>query len=178
MYKKSIMVAATLALTPALASADTVLGLYVGGQYWDTDASGEYGVGSEIFTPGFEDKGQTSYYAALEHPVPLIECKNRENSLEFDGGYGRNDFSHRDYIYYEFFDNDIASFDAGINAMDLTASSYIREHDFWSTRLFGDGANGLFSDSRGHTHDRADDACGSECVKCQRLQSAGCSNRC
>ncbi|RXS42605.1 TIGR04219 family outer membrane beta-barrel protein [Idiomarina sp. 29L] len=121
MYKKSIMVAAALALTPALASADTVLGLYVGGQYWDTDASGEYGVGSEIFTPGFEDKGQTSYYAALEHPVPLIpNVKIRENSLEFDGGYGRNDFSHRDYIfYYEFFDNDIISFDAGINAMDF-----------------------------------------------------------
>ena len=121
MYKKSIMLAAALALTPQLANADTVLGLYVGGQYWDTDASGEYGVGSEVFPPGFEDKGQNSYYAALEHPIPLIpNVKIRENSLEFDGGYGRNDFSHRDYIfYYEFFDNDIISFDAGINAMDF-----------------------------------------------------------
>lgn len=121
MYKKSIMVAAALALTPTLANADTVLGLYVGGQYWDTDASGEYAVGSEGYNAGFEDKGQGSYYVALEHPIPLIpNVKIRENSLEFDGGYGRNDFSHRDYIfYYEFFDNDIISFDAGINAMDF-----------------------------------------------------------
>lgn len=121
MYKKNIMLAAALVLTPALASADTVLGVYAGGQYWDTGVSGEYAVGSGIPRSGFEDKGQASYYVALEHPVPLIpNVKIRQNALEFDNAYGQNDFSHRDYIfYYEFFDNDIISFDAGINAMDF-----------------------------------------------------------
>lgn len=125
MYKKSIMLAAALALTPQLAQADTVLGVYVGGHYWDTDISGEYGVGSDVISSDFDSEGQESYYAVLEHPVPFIpNVKIRENSLEFDGDYGRNDFSHRDYIfYYEFFDNDIISFDIGVNAMDFDGTA-------------------------------------------------------
>lgn len=121
MYKKTLVLAVALAVAPASALADTVFGVYAGGQLWNASNEGQYAVGSNVISPNFEDENHNSYYIALEHPVPLIpNIKIRENTLEVNGGYGQNDFSHRDYIlYYEIFDNDLVSFDIGINAMDF-----------------------------------------------------------
>lgn len=121
MYKKTLVLAVALAVAPASALADTVFGVYAGGQLWNASNEGQYAVGFNVISPNFEDENHNSYYIALEHPVPLIpNIKIRENTLEVNGGYGQNDFSHRDYIlYYEIFDNDLVSFDIGINAMDF-----------------------------------------------------------
>tara|TARA_R100000750_G_scaffold16928_1_gene11164 strand:+ start:2480 stop:3172 length:693 start_codon:yes stop_codon:yes gene_type:complete len=120
MYKRTLVLAVALA-APGSVLADTVFGVYAGGQIWNADNEGQYAVGSNLIEPNFENDNHSSYYIALEHPVPLIpNIKIRENSIEVNGGYGENDFSHRDYIlYYEIFDNDLVSFDIGINAMDF-----------------------------------------------------------
>ncbi|MDV6315544.1 TIGR04219 family outer membrane beta-barrel protein [Idiomarina sp. HP20-50] len=121
MYKKTLVLAVTLAVAPASAMADTLFGVYAGGQVWSANNEGQYAVGSNLIDPNFEDENHSSYYIAVEHPIPLIpNIKVRENTLEVNGGYGQNDFSHRDYIfYYEIFDNDLVSFDIGVNAMDF-----------------------------------------------------------
>lgn len=121
MYKKTIVLAAALAVAPVSALADTVFGVYAGGQIWNANNEGQYAVGSNLIEPNFENENHSSYYIALEHPIPLIpNIKVRQNTLEIEGGYGENDFSHRDYIlYYEIFDNDLVSFDIGVNAMDF-----------------------------------------------------------
>ncbi|RUO68273.1 TIGR04219 family outer membrane beta-barrel protein [Idiomarina ramblicola] len=120
MYRKTMLLAAALAVAPN-ALADTVFGVYAGGQIWNANNEGQYAVGSNLIEPNFENENHNSYYIALEHPVPLIpNIKVRQNTLEIEGGYGENDFSHRDYIlYYEIFDNDLVSFDIGVNAMDF-----------------------------------------------------------
>lgn len=121
MHKKTLVLAIALATAPTSVLADTVFGIYAGGQVWNANSEGQYAAGSSL--PGFdlEDESHSSYYIALEHPVPLIpNIKVRQNSLETKGSFTANDFSHRDYIlYYEIFDNDLVSFDIGINAMDF-----------------------------------------------------------
>lgn len=131
MYKKTLVLAVALAVAPASALADTVFGVYAGGQFWKADSEGEYAFGSNLIEPNFEDENQNSYYIALEHPIPLVpNIKVRENNLEVTGGYGKNDFSHRDYIlYYEILDNDLVSFDIGINAMDFDGSLWVSASD-------------------------------------------------
>lgn len=124
MNKKIMALSVAMALAPVSVMADTVFGVYAGGQFWDASSEGEYAVGSNLIKPGFEDENHKSYYLALEHPVPLIpNIKVRQNTLKVAGGLGENDFSHRDYIlYYEIFDNDLVSFDVGVNAMDFDGS--------------------------------------------------------
>jgi len=131
MYKKTLVLAVALAVAPASALADTVFGVYAGGQFWNADTEGEYALGSNLIEPNFENENQSSYYIALEHPVPFIpNIKVRENSLEVTGTSGKNDFSHRDYIfYYEIFDNDLVSFDIGVNAMDFDGSLWVLSSD-------------------------------------------------
>lgn len=135
--------AATVLLTPFLlvaaptAQADTILGIYAGGQLWDTDNSGSFGSdGGQQHAFSFDDEKQQSFYVALEHPLPLIpNIKLRQNDLTtqgvttltndfsfggvtYNGGtslIGRVDLSHTDVtFYYEIFDNDLLSFDVGV----------------------------------------------------------------
>lgn len=131
MYKKTLALAVALAVAPASALADTVFGVYAGGQFWGADTEGEYAFASNLIEPNFENENQSSYYIALEHPVPFVpNIKVRENSLEVTSDYGKNDFSHRDYIfYYEIFDNDLVSFDIGVNAMDFDGSLWVLGSD-------------------------------------------------
>lgn len=61
----------TLLLTVS-ARADTVLGLYVGYQYWLSEADGSVGVDDDEVDFDWSSEGQNSFYAALEHPIPLV----------------------------------------------------------------------------------------------------------
>ncbi|TPH16109.1 TIGR04219 family outer membrane beta-barrel protein [Litorilituus lipolyticus] len=148
---KKTMLAASLALmTCATAQADTLLGLYIGGQAWANQTSGSFGEGEidqAVFN--FDDEYQGSYFIAFEHPIPLIpNAKIARTSLDTVGGtqltstfefngevYSANttldttlDTSYIDYtLYYELFDNDLLTFDFGLTAREI--DTYIKVED-------------------------------------------------
>ena len=131
-------------LTAQPAVADTVFGVYAGAQGCQTDVSGRYGSQQDTMQAfNFDSEQQTSFYVALEHPIPLVpNFKVRQNDLAtvglitlgsdfvFNGEFYASgtalqsavDLSHTDYtLYYELFDNDLISFDLGLTAKDVDA---------------------------------------------------------
>lgn len=145
--KKAIIAASLATVICTSAHADTLLGLYIGGQAWANQAEGSFGEGKvdqAVFN--FNDETQGNYFVALEHPIPLIpNIKISSTTLDTVGGatiegsftfegeiYNANsqldttfDASYIDYtFYYEVFDNDLLTFDFGITARDL--DSYIK----------------------------------------------------
>jgi len=143
--KKTFLAASVAALLCGNANADTLLGLYIGGQVWANETSGSFGEGQNNQTAfDFNDENQGSYFVALEHPIPLIpNIKIASTSLDTLGGTELNssftfgdttfpsntnidttlDASFVDYtLYYEVFDNDLLSFDFGLTGRDLETS--------------------------------------------------------
>ncbi|WP_111978613.1 TIGR04219 family outer membrane beta-barrel protein [Algibacillus agarilyticus] len=134
-------------MTAGAAQADMIYGLYFGAQGWQTGADGTFGNdgSSNNVTFDFEDKTSTSFYAAVEHPIPLIpNIKVRQNNIEIDGNisgqftFGGNtyvqsskttaDLTNTDFIiYYEILDNDLISIDIGLNGKKIDGS--IMVHD-------------------------------------------------
>jgi len=141
--KKTVIAASFAALLCGTAQADTLLGLYIGGQAWSNQADGMFGESSDNqATFNFGDETQGSYFIALEHPLPFIpNVKIASTTLdttgnttidgkfEFNGIIFENavvdttfDVSYIDYtLYYELFDNDLLTFDFGLTARDLDA---------------------------------------------------------
>lgn len=142
--KKAIIVASLATVLCASVQADTLLGLYIGGQVWanQTDGSlGESEVLNEQATFSFKDETQGSYFIALEHPIPLVPnlkivsttldtqgSTDLDNQFTFGGKtYDVNahvdavlDLSFIDYtFYYELFDNDLLTIDFGLTARDV-----------------------------------------------------------
>jgi len=138
--KKTIIAAALLAASATSAQADTI-GLYIGGQVWDNEASGLFGEATSQINFNLEDQQQGSYFVAVEHPLPLIpNARVAFTTLEttgmttltsdfefgdqtFTSGTAVNanfDVSYADYtLYYELFDNDLISFDFGLTLRDF-----------------------------------------------------------
>ncbi|WP_057832882.1 TIGR04219 family outer membrane beta-barrel protein [Colwellia sp. TT2012] len=148
--KKALLAASVAVLMCGTAQADTLLGLYIGGHMWANETSGSFGEGSNNQTVfDFDDKNQSSFYVAFEHPIPLIpNIKIASTTLDTVGGtqltssftfeqvtYAAGatldtslDTSFVDYtLYYEVFDNDLLSFDFGITARDLDASIQVAD---------------------------------------------------
>ncbi len=122
------------------AHADAV-GLYIGGQMWDNQASGEFGESLNMEDFNLKDEQQGGYFIAVEHPLPFLPNAKLANvvldtsgatqlSSEFDFGgitFGSGadakanfDLSYNDYtLYYEIFDNGLFSFDIGFTARDF-----------------------------------------------------------
>lgn len=144
--KKVLLAASVASLLSANVQADTLLGLYLGGQIWDVSSTGSFGekngegnVVLQDFT--LEDQQQTSFYAALEHPIPLIpNIKIASTTLDTDGittidsefSFGGEVYpvgadvetafslGYIDYtLYYEILDNDLMTLDVGITARDF-----------------------------------------------------------
>ncbi len=138
---KKIALAAALATVLSTNVQADALGIYLGGQVWDNQASGTFGDGSSQVDFNLVDEKQNSFFIAFEHPLPLIpNARIASTSLETNGmttltedfkfddetfvkGADVNaDFnvSYVDYtLYYELFDNDLLSFDFGITARDF-----------------------------------------------------------
>ncbi|ASM48819.1 hypothetical protein PESP_a0585 [Pseudoalteromonas espejiana DSM 9414] len=139
MKKYCLAAALSMACLAPAAQADTLLGLYVGVDGWKSDNEGQFSYKDNAPQDfNFEDETFVSYYAALEHPVPLVpNLKLKYTELELNGsatltdtfsfngsdyvvGTTANtlsDLTHIDYIlYYEIFDNDLISIDLGLNA--------------------------------------------------------------
>lgn len=145
--KKTVLALGLAAMMSTSAQADTLLGLYIGGQAWASKASGSFGDGSNNQSAfDFNDEVQGSFFVAFEHPIPLIpNAKISSTTLDTIGGtqvaksfnfngqtYSANatldttlEASYIDYtLYYELFDNDLLVFDFGLTARDL--DTYIK----------------------------------------------------
>ncbi|WP_394174242.1 TIGR04219 family outer membrane beta-barrel protein [Thalassotalea litorea] len=131
---KKIALATTLALSSFFAQADTIAGVYIGGQVWDMQAEGSFGSSEQLQAFELEDDNKASYWAALEHPIPLLpNLKLRQNELDTMGMADVDNFEFGDTVYdgdtlvsaeldhldvimyYELFDNAIFSIDLGVN---------------------------------------------------------------
>ena len=149
MKKTALMLSLSSALICGSAVADTLLGLYVGADMCQPSASGSFANDNQLQEFNFNDESQLSYYAALEHPVPLLpNLRLQHNPLESDGITTINadftfagetfnaqtelsnqiDLTSTDYVlYYEVLDNDLISLDLGINAKHLDGSVAVSE---------------------------------------------------
>ena len=149
----AVAVAAALSAAPAM--ADTVAGLYVGAQGWRTSTSGGFadnGTFSNDSTMAdfnFDSQTNAAVYIAVEHPVPFVPnvklnyttldsdgTTNLQSSFTFDGDlytvgssiYTETELTTTDIIlYYELFDNDLISFDLGINGKYVDGTVYVMD---------------------------------------------------
>jgi outer membrane protein len=118
--------------------ADTLLGLYVCAQGWNMETAGGFSEDGTNTEFNFEDQSQSNLYVAFEHPLPLvpnikIQKTEMDTSgdvfLERDFTFGSQLFSINSeatsdiqlsttdiILYYELFDNELISFDVGLNA--------------------------------------------------------------
>ena len=148
--KKAILATSLALVLSNSAHADSLLGLYIGGQIWANQADGVFGEGeTDQAAFNFDDQNQGNYFVALEHPIPLIpNVKLASTTLDTIGGttittsftiggetYEADatldttfDTSYVDYtFYYELFDNDLFTFDFGLTARDLDSKIGIVE---------------------------------------------------
>ncbi len=144
---KTLALAASIIAIPA--KADTLLGLYVGAQGWNMETEGGFSNDTDLTNFKFDDETKGSFYIALEHPVPVIpNIKVRRTAMDTMGDVTLNssfdfngeifninttlntevDVSNTDYIlYYELFDNDLVSFDLGINGKHIDGTIYVED---------------------------------------------------
>jgi outer membrane protein len=138
---RCIALAGFTSLTSTHVMADTVLGGYVGIQGWNMSAQGGFSQNDSLATFNFDEKANTSFYAALEHPIPLVpNVKLARTTLDTSGStviesqftFGDEVFLvdssitnqieliATDYIlYYEILDNDLISIDIGVAGKQL-----------------------------------------------------------
>jgi outer membrane protein len=140
-------IVATMASLPT--HADTLLGIYVGAQAWDMRTEGGFSDDGTNIDFNFDDETKGSFYLALEHPLPLVpNIKIQRSDMTSDGGvsavssftfdnqsFTANtslttgiDWVSTDFIlYYELFDNDLLSFDLGVNSKHLDGNVFIQD---------------------------------------------------
>lgn len=131
------------------ATADTIAGIYIGAQGWNTSTSGGFADSSSTANFNFDDETNGAAYIALEHPVPFLPnlkvnytglatsgVTNLESSFTFDGNlYTAEsdvltdaDITSTDIIlYYELFDNDLISFDVGLNGKYIDGTLLVED---------------------------------------------------
>jgi outer membrane protein len=145
--------AQSLALSSLLiagqASADTLLGLYLGGDGWRTDVTGSFGNSEPAPTFNFDTKTQGSFFIALEHPVPVLpNIRLAHHQLQADGvslinaqfSFGGEDFTinttvmnqvdltNTDVVlYYEILDNSVIALDLGLTGKHIKGSASVVE---------------------------------------------------
>lgn len=149
---KMVFAATLAALYTTNAQADTV-GLYLGGQVWQNEASGLFDEKNISTDFNLKKEQQISYFIAIEHPFPLLpnvrvshttfdttgktnltQDYSDDNQVshvnvhsEFDINANFN-VSYIDYtLYYEIFDNDLLSFDLGLTARDFGGAITVTE---------------------------------------------------
>lgn len=152
--KKSVYmlpVAAGLALASTSVNADTVLGGYIGAQAWNMQAEGGFAQNDALAGFSFEKETNANFYAALEHPIPLIPniklartsydtagTTILDNTFTFgDEVYTVNsqlqttaELTTTDYtLYYELLDNDLVSLDVGLTGKQVDGEFLVVDAD-------------------------------------------------
>ncbi len=138
--KKLLATTLSVALYSSAVQADAI-GIYIGGHYWDNQASGIFGEKNQQVDFNLADQQQGSFFIAVEHPIPFIpNAKIASSTLDTQGlttltseiNFGDETFavdsevtadfdvSYIDYtLYYEIFDNGLFSFDIGLTGRDF-----------------------------------------------------------
>jgi len=154
--KKKAVVAILAALFTANAQADKV-GLYLGGQIWQSEANGVFSEKSRLddFNVRKDKKEQQAhYFVAFVHPISLLpNVRISRTSLDTNTGKTHitqdysddNETSHVDVhadfeldasfnlnyvdytLYYGAFDNDVFSFDLGLTVRDFGGDVTVTE---------------------------------------------------
>lgn len=146
--KKLAAVSALLAVSAVPVHAD-VLGVYVGAQGWQNEASGGFSQSSNLVDFSFNDKTNTNLYVKFEHPVPLVpNARVRVGKLETNGSaqltsaftfggttYRTNekinttlDFTNNDAtLYWELLDNDLVALDFGLTAKNIKGDFLVND---------------------------------------------------
>ncbi|WP_417761743.1 TIGR04219 family outer membrane beta-barrel protein [Shewanella sp.] len=158
--KKLSLAALAVATMVALPSqAATVLGFKVGVDAMHADASGITGQqGGDTPKFSYDNKAQYSLWFNVEHPLPLLpNLKVRENRFEANGiltdanfnfrginltdvVHNKIDLTNTDFmLYYELFDNDILSIDAGAAYKKFNGSLEISRDSYRDTIDIDDG---------------------------------------
>lgn len=155
MMRKTIACGIITAMASFNLHADTVLGVYLGAQGWNMETTGSFADNStqaasaQIADFSFDDQTQGSAYIALEHFVPFVpNVKLIRTQMDTDGitqlsgsfSFGGElytaqsdvltqvDLTTTDVIlYYEIFDNDLISFDLGINGKVVDGDLLVAE---------------------------------------------------
>lgn len=137
MQKQSLAGLMALAFIPTMVNADTVLGVYAGAQGWDMSTSGGFSDQQSISSFNYDGQTNGAFYVAVEHPVPFVpNVKINRTQMDTSGTSSVSssftfddqlflantdittsvDLTATDIIlYYELFDNDLVSFDIGLN---------------------------------------------------------------
>jgi outer membrane protein len=149
MKKTALTLGLIISAASFSAQSDTLLGLYVGAQGWNMQTSGGFSSDGANAAFNFEDQINSNLYVAFEHPVPLIpNIKIQRTTMDTSGKatlnsqftFGDEVFAENtdvltdaqltatDFIiYYEFFDNDLVSFDFGINVKQIEGELLVTE---------------------------------------------------
>lgn len=160
MKKLSLAALAVAAMVALPSQAATVLGFKVGVDAMHADASGTTGQqGGDTPKFSYDNKAQYSVWFNVEHPVPFLpNLKVRENRFEANGiltdanfsfrginlsevVHNTIDLSNTDFVlYYELFDNDILSLDAGAAYKKFDGSLEISRDSYRDSIDIDDGA--------------------------------------
>nr|WP_136252655.1 TIGR04219 family outer membrane beta-barrel protein [Ningiella ruwaisensis] len=155
--KKTLIACMLATAVAAPATADTVLGLYVGAQAWNMETEGGFAANEALADFNFEDETNSSFYAALEHPIPLVpNVKIARTTLDTAGvttlsgtfTFGDEvfvqnsrltttaDLTTTDLIlYYEILDNDLISLDIGISGKQVDGDIVVTDADTQQTSM-------------------------------------------
>ncbi|CAH0992809.1 hypothetical protein SIN8267_02946 [Sinobacterium norvegicum] len=105
---KKIAIASLLAAAASSQVQADTIGIYAGAYAWQPSVSDSTEVGDLGFDFDADDNA-TSYYIALEHPIPIIpNARIQRTDVTADNKYsvGELDLSHTDAtLYYEVLDN-------------------------------------------------------------------------
>ncbi len=152
---KKLLLSAAIALLPVTGFTATVLGIQAGAGTWSQSPSGNItasigGTGTSADLNNDLQLGKKSngyFYFVLEHPVPLVPNIKFVNTKLSSSGSGSVttdfDFNGTTYtattavttsltlnqtdtiLYYEILDNDLISFDIGLNAKMISGSATV-----------------------------------------------------
>ncbi len=133
----------------AQAQADTIIGIYAGADFWQSESTGRFANNDPMQTFAFADRSQQAYYLAVEHFVPVLpnfrvqyaevktfgEATLTEN-FQFSGSVFPSgsqlasalSLRNTDYIfYYELFDNPLLALDVGVGAKNIKGNAAVTQ---------------------------------------------------
>lgn len=148
---KKTFFAATLAVFCTFTVQANSVGLYLGGQIWQREASGFFGEKQNPINSDLKKAQQNNYFVAVEHPfllLPNIRISNTtldttgKTNLVQDSKFDNEtahvnlhvnfdvdakfNISYVDYtLYYHLLDNRLFSFDLGLTARDFDVTAIV-----------------------------------------------------
>jgi outer membrane protein len=157
--KIGALICASLLATSA--NADTVLGGYVGIQAWNMGVTGGFAQNDSLADFTFEEEVNPNFYIALEHLIPILpNIKLARTTMDTSGATTINsqftfgdevflvnsnlqtniEMTATDYIlYFEVLDNDLISFDIGVNGKQIDSTIMVKDDDGLMSQQTFDG---------------------------------------